>query len=184
MLIQFPWKVNEDTIMSWRNIFECRWNFQHIRNGEVIFEFKDRKNILCDEGEKAMVDTFFRKNASLYFSDDYFYIGLYKGTVVETSTLSTIPKEPAASYGYSRLAVERSSVGFPTIEQDEDGNWRVVSKEITYTASGGDIGPINGAFLCTSSNDTGALIGAVAAGIDRTIKAGDQSKLSLKFRQK
>lgn len=170
--------------MSWRNIFECRWNFQHIRNGEIIFEFTDRKNILVDEGEKAMVDTFFRKNASLYFTADYFYIGLYKGTVVEGTILSTIPNEPAVAYGYSRLAVERSPVGFPTIEKDTEGNWRVISKEVTYTASGGDIGPVNGAFLCTSSNNTGALIGAVAMGTSRTILAGDKSKISLIFTQK
>lgn len=172
--------------MSWRNIFECRWNFQHIRDGEVIFEFKDRKNILVDQGEKAMVDTFFRKNASLYFSGDFFYIGLYKGTIVEGTVLSTVPNEPKedAAFGYSRLSVERSTIGFPTIEQDANGNWRVISKEVTYTASGGDIGPINGSFLATSSDDTGALIGAVAVGVERTIKAGDQSKISLKFTQK
>jgi len=170
--------------MSWRNNFECRWNFQHIRNGKIIFEFKDRKNILVDEGEKVMLDVLFRKKDSLYFPGDYFYIGLYKGTIVEGTTLATVPKEPSALYGYSRLAVERSEVGFPTIEKDVDGDWRVASKEVTWTASGGDIGPINGAFLCTSSDNTGALIGAVATAVERTIKAGDQSIVSLMFKQK
>jgi len=60
----------------------------------------------------------------------------------------------------------------------------VVSKEVTFTASGGDIGPLNGAFLCTSSDATGALIGAVATGVERTIIAGDQAILDLKFKQK
>jgi hypothetical protein len=170
--------------MSWRDWLECRWTFRQIRKGKVIYEFVDRKNILVDEGEKAMVDVFFRKKDSVYFSGDYFYIGLYKGTISETTTLATIPNEPAVANGYSRLAIERSSVGFPTIEQDEDGHWRVVSKELTYTASGGDIGPVNGVFLCTSSDNTGVLIGAVAASTERTIEAGDDSKISLKFRQK
>ena len=171
--------------MSWRNYFECRWNFQHIRNGEVIFEFKDRKNILVDEGEKMAVDVLFRKRDSEYFAGDFFYLGMYKGTVVEATTLATIPNEPAAAFGYSRVAIERSLVGFPTLEQDpSDNNWRVVSKEITYTASGGNIGPVNGAFLGTSSDDTGVLICAVAAGTERTIIAGDQSKISFKFKAK
>jgi len=170
--------------MSWRDAYECLWTFQHIRDGKVIYEFRDKKNILVDEGELATIDTFFRDNASLYFPGDYFYIGLYKGTVVETSTLATIPNEPAAANGYARIAVERSSVGFPTIEQNEDGNWQVVSKEVTFTASGGNIGPVNGAFLCTSSDNTGSLIGAVAASVERTILSGDNSKLSLTFRQK
>jgi len=170
--------------MSWRDRYSCLWTFQHIRNGKVIYEFRDKPNILVDEGEKATIDTFFRNNASLYFAADYFYIGLYKGTITESTTLATIPNEPAVANGYSRVSIERSSVGFPTIEQDDDGNWRVVSKEITYTASGGNIGPVNGAFLCTSSDDTGALIGAVASSVERTILSGDNSKISLKFRQK
>lgn len=171
--------------MSWRNAFECLWTFQQIRDGKVIYEFKDRKNILVDEGEQAMVDVFFRKRDSVYFAADFFYIGLYKGTIVEGTTLATIPNEPAVANGYSRLAVERSTIGFPTLELDPvDNNWRVISKEVTYTATGGDIGPINGAFLATSSDNSGSLIGAVAVGVERTIISGDQSKLSLKFKQK
>jgi hypothetical protein len=170
--------------MSWRDIFEQRWDFKHIRNGKVIFEFTDRKNLLVDQGEKGMIDTFFRNNGALYFPSTNFYIGLYKGTLLETSTLATLPNEPALSFGYSRLVIERSTVGFPTIEQDEDGDWRVISKEVTYAAVGGDIGPINGMFLGTSSDNTGILIGGVAVGTDRTIKAGDQSIISIKFKQK
>jgi hypothetical protein len=170
--------------MSWRNIFEMQWNFQHIRNGKIIFEFKNRPNILTDQGEKAMVDVFFRKQDAVYFAADLFYIGLYKGTITEGTTLATLPNEPALLYGYSRLPIARSTTGFPTLEQDVDGNWRVISQEITYTAVGGDIGPVNGAFLATSSDDFGVLIGAVAAGVERTIKAGDQSKIALKFKQK
>ena len=168
--------------MSKHNQFECLWTFQHIRNGKVIFEFKDKPNILVDMGEKAMVDTFFRKRDSEYFPGDYFYIGLYKGTITETTTLASIPNEPSGG-GYSRIQIERSTVGFPTLEQDE-GHWRVISKEITFLASGGDIGPINGAFLCTSLGTTGVIIGAVAAGVESTIKAGSTAKISLKFKQK
>jgi len=172
--------------MSIRDRYECRWDFQHIRNGKVIYEFRNKKNILVDEAEKMMVDIVFRKNEDPYFPEgDYFYIGLYKGTITESTTLSTVPNEPASLYGYSRIQIARSSVGFPTIEQDSlDGNWRVITQEVTFEASGGDIGPINGAFLCTSSNNAGILIGAVAVGIERIIQAGDQAKLSLKFKQK
>ena len=169
--------------MGRHNQYECRWNFRHIRKGQVIFEFKDKQNILVDSGEKAMVDSFFRKKTSLYFPQgDYFYVGFYKGTITEETTLSSIPNEPVGS-GYARIAIERSAIGYPTLEQDE-GHWRVVSKEITFTAAGGDIGPLNGAFLCTSSDATGALIGAVATGVERTIISGDQAILDVKYKQK
>ena len=168
--------------MGKHNQYECLWSWKHIRDGKVIFEFEDKPNILVDEGEKAMVDTFFRKNADLYFAADTFYIGLYSGTVVEATVLATI-SEASSNGGYARIAVERSTVGFPTLDQHE-GHWRVTSKEVTFTAAGGDIDAVNGAFLCTSSDGTGSLIGAVAAGTSRIIFSGDSSIVSLKFRQK
>lgn len=150
--------------------YEGLWHIKHIRNGKIISE-EETKNILVDEGEKAIVDTFFRKNASSYFSADKFYIGLYKGTVSESTVLSTIPNEPSGN-GYSRIECERSNVGWPTLEQDE-GDWQVISKELSLTAVGGNIGPVNGAFLGTSLDDFGVLIGAIAMKIERTIVAGD-----------
>jgi len=150
--------------------YDCEWHIRHIRDGKIIYEEKT-KNILVDEGEKAIVDTFFRNNASSYLSSDVFYIGLHKGTVSESTTLATIPNEPVGN-GYSRIECERSNVGWPTLEQN-DGDWQVVSKEIGLTAAGGDIGPVNGAFLGTSLDNFGVLIGAVAMKIERTILAGD-----------
>lgn len=162
--------------------FESLWTVKQIRNSQVIFEVKDKPNILVDDGEKAVVDTFFRKKDSVYFASDNFYVGLYKGTISETTTLVTIPNEPSGN-GYSRSQIERSSVGFPTIEQHE-GHWRVTTKEISLTAVGGDIGPINGAFLCTSVDKSGVLICAVAVDPERLIIAGDTILFQLKIRQK
>jgi len=162
--------------------FDGRWDIKHIRNGKIIWEVKDKSNILVDQGEKAVVDTFFRNNSSIYFASDNFWAGLYKGTISESTTLVTIPNEPSGN-GYIRLQIERSTVGFPIIDQYE-GHWRVTSKEVSLTAVGGDIGPINGAFLCTSLDNSGILIGAVAIDPERTIIAGDTIYFQLKIRQK
>lgn len=157
--------------MGKHKFFENLWDIQHIRDGKVIWEVKGKPNILCDEGEKALADTFFRSNAATYFGVTNFYVGLYNGVVAETSILATIPNEPSGN-GYARQVCERSEVGFPTLESDE-GDWRVISKEITITASGGAIGPVNGAFLGTSLNDAGSLIGAIAMGAEQTIIEND-----------
>jgi len=157
------------------------WTIRQIRNGKVIYE-ETKKNIIPDEGEKALVDTFYRKNDSLYFAADLFCIGLYRGSISEATTIHTIPNEPSGN-SYSRQPIERSSVGWPTIEKHE-GDWRVVSKTVTITASGGDIGPVSGAFLCTSSDDSGVLLGAVAMTIVRTIPAGDKIEFEIKAKQK
>lgn len=157
------------------------WTIRQIHKGRVLWE-ETKKNIIPDEGEKALVDTFYRGNSSLYFAAATFYVGLYRGSIGESTVLSTVPNEPSGN-GYARTAIERSAVGWPTIEKHET-DWRVVSKTITITASGGDIGPVDGSFLCTSLNDTGVLIGAVAMSVSRTIPAGDKIEFTVKAKQK
>ena len=164
-------------------MLEQRWTVQHFRNAGVIWEVVDKKNRLVDQGERAIVDTFYRDKAANYFGMTNFYVGMFNGSVSETTVLSTLPNEPPATYGYSRQLVERSDVGFPTMEKHED-DWRVVSKELTISASGGDIGPINGAFLCTSSDNTGTLIGVLSFGVERTILSGDSIILTVKCKMK
>ena len=169
-----------------KNLFglEQYWTIRQFHKGKVIWEVVDRPNIIPDEGEKALVDTFYRANDSLYFPVDNFYVGLYSGSVAETTTLVTIGEAPSTG-DYSRQLIERSEVGWPTIEKNE-GDWRVVSKTITLTASGGDIGPVDGAFLCTSASGstTGVLIGALAMKVTRTIPAGDNIEFTVKAKMK
>jgi len=165
-------------MFSW----ECVWNIKHVRNGNVIWKLEDH-NLLVKEGGKAIVDTLIRDRASLYFPETDFYVGMYRGSISRSTTLATIPGEPTSN-GYARQLCERSVIGFPTLEVDEDDYWRVVSREMTITASGGSIGPIDGAFLCTSSDATGSLIGTVASGVQRTVLAGDSLIIQLKIRIK
>ncbi len=165
-------------MFSWN----CMWHFKHIRDGNIIWEFENH-NLLMKEGGKALVDIIMRNKDSLYFIDTDFYVGMYRGSVSRSTVLATIPGEPTSN-GYARQICERSVVGFPTLEVDEDDYWRVVSKEITFTATGGSIGPIDGAFLCTSADSTGTLIGSIATGVQRTILSGDSMIVQLKIRIK
>jgi len=157
------------------------WTITQKRNGRILWA-ETKKNLIVDEGEKALVDTFYRNLAATYFVTADFWVGLYYGSLAETTVLGTIP-EISAINGYARVQIERSVVGWPTIEFHEN-DWRVVSKTITMTASGGNIGPVNGAFLCTSSNNTGVLIGGVAMSMSRTIPAGDDIEFTIKAKQK
>ena len=101
--------------------------------------------MLMNDGEKAIVDIFFRNRANTYFGSGThrFFVGLYHGSVSESTALATIPGEPSGG-GYSRQAIERSVDGWPTIEQDDELDWQVVSVEIYFEAVGGDIGPVDG----------------------------------------
>ena len=121
-------------------------------------------------------------NASHYIPDIGFTIRLCFDTLVVTDTLSTMLGEPSGN-GYAAQTLERSSVGFPTKELNE-GVYRLVSKTITFTASGGSIGPVNTAVLATSNtvsaNDK--LIAFRALAMTRTILDGDS--LTVQFRLK
>lgn len=158
------------------------WQVRHFHKGKVIWEM-EKKNIIVDEGEKAFVDSFYRDNSSLYFSTAKFWVGLYQGNINETTILTTIPNEPDGSAGYSRQSIPRTTLGWPTIEQN-DGDWRVVSQTVTFQAFGGNIGPISGSFLCTSDDNSGVLIGALSFSFERTIPAGDIIELEIRAKHK
>jgi len=164
--------------LSWH----CTLLLRHVREGKVIWRLEDH-NLLMKGGGRAIVDTIVRDNGTSYFIETDWFVGLYRGTVSRSTVLATIPGEPSGN-GYSRSQCERSSVGFPTLEVDSEDYWRVVSKELTITASGGSIGPVDGAFLCTSSSSSGTLIGTIATGVQRTILAGDSMIAQLMIRFK
>jgi len=132
--------------------------------------------MLMNSGEKAIVDTFFRNRANIYFGSGthQFFVGLYRGSVSESTTLATIPGEPSGN-GYSRQVINRSAEDWPTLEQNDDLDWMASSVEVYFEAVGGDIGPADGYFVCTSADNLGTLIGTVPFKMERTIKAGDRA---------
>jgi hypothetical protein len=125
------------------------------------------RNALADEGEELMLDVFFR-NAS----QGSFYLGLCGGTPTDTTTLATLEGEPSGN-GYSRQEIERSSTGWPDLEQHE-GDFRVKSKLVTFQASGGAIGPVTNMFLTdVASGTSGNFIAWAALSQERTIEDGE-----------
>jgi hypothetical protein len=121
-----------------------------------------------------------------YFRDEeaptQFYVRLAYDSVSLTDGLADIQREPSGN-GYAAQLVERSSVGFPTIEQVE-GEWRVSTKQLTFTASGGNIGPFNVAFLATTSDNTGKLIAVMPFNTERIITDGQDGLVIIRTRLK
>ena len=162
--------------MSGRHLwYDATWNLKHIRNGEVIWE-ETKRNALLNEGEENMLRTYFRAESL----PPAFYVRLCNDTLVETDTLSTVLNEPSGN-GYAPYLLERSTVGWPTIEEDA-GDFRVISKMITFTAIGGSIGPVSTAYLATTLNNTGKLIAANGLSIVRTILAGDSLQGTIRIK--
>jgi len=157
--------------------YDSVWIIRHIRDGKVIWEDVG-SNSLVQGGEEQILETYFRDNGT--FIPTEFYVRLCNETLTVTSTLLSITTEPVGN-GYSAQLVERSTVGFPTKDIDS-GVIRLTSKLLSFTASGGQIGPVTTAYLSTTSDNSGTLIAFRALSLTRTILDGDT--MTLQFRIK
>jgi len=150
-----------------------KWTFRHIgRDGELLDEW-DQFNALADEGEEHMLDVTLRGATKT----NNFYLGLYNDTPAETDGLTDLTGE-ASGNGYSRQTIEGNNTGWPTLAKDS-GDYMASSKTVTFTASGGSIGPVTYAVLATSSDNTGKLIAYVALSQSRTLADGESLQCSM-----
>lgn len=148
-----------------KSFFDNIWTIKILdKDGKVLFE-EAGKNALADEGEDWVLRAAFRKD----YSTDKLYVRLCNEVLSETTTLSQITTEPSGN-GYASVELERSNIGFPTIE-DVGGDMRLRSKTVTFTAAGGSIGPISTVYLATTphGDNTGKLICYKALQVTQTI---------------
>ena len=158
----------------WYNSY---WTVTHVRDGEVIWQ-DYKRNALVDEGEENMLETYYCDQDA----PSQFYLRLCRDSLREIDTLLDVQNEPTL-YGYAPQMIERSTVGFPTKELHE-GDYRLTTKQVTYAASGGAIGPVNCAYLSTTSDNSGKLIAFVSLSMERTILDGDSlyAQISIKLK--
>ncbi len=152
------------------NGFIWRARCTDLKTGAILWE-QERHNDLLDEGERSIVMSYFRAEEV----PSQFYARLAYDSISLKDTLADIQREPVGN-GYAPQLLERSSAGWPTIQR-VNGLWQITSKEITFTASGGDIGPVNVMFLATTSDNTGKLISCVP--FDKTQSVVDGQGLTL-----
>lgn len=116
-------------------------------------------NIVVLEGKQAFLQAVVQNaDMGLAGTPPLFYIGLCDQVPAAADTLASITTEPTSDGGYARASVERSAVGWPTIDE-VNGVKRAQTQIITFAASGAAYsGPISRAFLCSvSSGATGTL---------------------------
>jgi len=135
-------------------------------------------NILHDEGELFFCQVLFTEEASVPAS---YYLGLDNRTsLAEADALSDLVGEPSGN-GYARQAVASDATDF-TISQ-ESGDYQAKTKTVTFTADGGDIGPVTKMFLCTvASGTSGVLIASKALSQERTLSDGESLECSFYIR--
>jgi len=180
-------RVKRALLKSKHPFFGIIANVKHIRNGKVIWEQKGIElmwNGLHDEGEKFILDVFFRAATA----PTNFYIGLGNnggtpGEPADNATLSTITEVSGTNYG--RQLIERSDVGFPTLQQDTDtGDWEVISKEVSFQNTGSSNWDAADYLFLTDaeSGTTGKLIASAALSTSRVLAPNDVLYVSIKIR--
>lgn len=145
--------------------------------GDISWQ-EEAYNALADEGEQNILDVYLRAATA----PTAFYIGLCGGTPGETTTLAQLTGEPSGN-GYSRQQITRdgTSNGWPTLALDT-GDYMATSKQVTFTANGGDWSAVTYAFLATTTDNTGKHIAFAALSQSRTIKNGETLQVIYKIK--
>lgn len=136
-------------------------------------------NSLANEGQYIFLDVILRDGTA----PTGYYIRLYDDTPVKTDALTDLTGEPSGN-GYAAAAVLRdsSASGWPTLALDS-GNYQAVSKTVTFTASGGVIGPVTYAVLATTSDNTGKHVAFGQLSASRTLQNGDSLNVTYYMKQ-
>jgi hypothetical protein len=129
---------------------------EHVRNGKVIWQSKNLYNTLHTEGENLLLQVLFTNDGML--PPVNYYLGLDNRPVIAISdTMASLQGEPVG-FGYVRQAVSSATgwqIGLT------NGVYAAVTEIVTFTAVGGDVGPVSNLFLTDKGDNTGTLISSV-----------------------
>ena len=148
------------------------------KKGILILKKENLYNVLHIQGEALILNAVFKGGSSSnpYIPVNYFLGMDYRSSLTETQTMSSITGEPSTN-GYVRQPIS-STTGF-TINSGAVPV-KATSGLVSFTASGGNWGPVKNLFLCdVSSGTSGNLISSVYMGNDLTVTA--DTVVSMKF---
>lgn len=148
------------------------WSFTHLNADGTIKDTWKQFNALADEGEQQILDCYFRDASE----PSSFYVRLFNDIPVETDTLTDLTGEVTGG-GYTAQALARNGTDFPTLALDS-GDYKLTSKELTFTASGSPYSVATYAVLATTTDNTGKLIAYVALSTSRTLATGESLKVT------
>ena len=128
--------------------------------GNFIVNGQRIPNIIPNGGEEAFIKMIVQDDDTVVSGSGNFYLGLCtNANVSATAVLSDLAEMSGG--GYARKAIERTAVGWPTIDV-VNGIYRGLSKTVNFAASGAAIGPYNRAFLCNVVSGTSGVLLAIS----------------------
>lgn len=108
-----------------------------------------------------------------------FYIGLATdASLAENATLASLTE--VTGTGYARVAVASDNVDI-TSATTGTNDWKVTTKDVTFTATDDDWDGANTVFLATTVDGTGKLLASAPLSATRTLGNGDTLTVALEL---
>jgi hypothetical protein len=171
---------------NWHGLIEIL-EINHIRDGEIIWQNFNLKNVLHQQGELYFLQILFANGSADSMGNTMtvpplYYFGLdNRSTISVTDTLSSISGEPTTNNYQRQVANSTTNWTFGT---STNGNNQAKSPILTFGAYGGSWGPVCNLFLTmqpqTTDNTNGYLISSVYLG-NAAITVIDGDSISLRM---
>lgn len=145
-------------------------NIEHLDvDGTLLWKQSNVRNLLHAQGEKFILDAMFSGDATIPTN---YYLGMdNRSSLARGDTLATVSaSEPTGSFGYVRSTVP-SSGSFVVTEVDEIV-YEAKSPILSFSATGGNWGPVSNLFLTNVLNFSGVLISSVLLSSPITVTDG------------
>ncbi len=154
---------------DWHGIMKVLW-IKQWREGQIIWEAENIRNILHKDGESFILRAVFQGGVQSQVIPENYYIGLdSRFSLSAEDNLGSLIGEPAGN-GYVRQAVSSSGDFEVTLEES---NYRATSPIVAFTAAIGGWGPVLNIFLTDSTTSSGNLISSAALPSALSVAAGD-----------
>ena len=135
-------------------------------------------NRILDEGAEALLDTIFEGANPL---GSNFYLGLMGLAYDLTDGLVDITEPTHNTNGYARAQLTRNATDWPSIAK-VNGVWRAMSKQVTFTASGGSFDEtVQRMFLCNAASGTTGVLFSVSGSFPEAKTLTDGQSLPVKY---
>lgn len=160
--------------------FHSIWDVRGVdRFGRVQWADLGLHNLMPDEGEQWLLEVAFSEVQTVPVNFGVLLTLEVAANIDELTTETTIADgtdgTEAVGNGYARQTIASDNTDFPVVF--DAGDWEAQSKTVTFTASGGSIGPVD--WMGLETGGAGKLVAAVALSASRTILNGDSLNTSV-----
>ncbi len=138
-------------------------------------------NLIPDGGKDEFYKMIFQDVTAIAGGANW-YIGLCDQTPAAANLLTDITTEPSGAGGYSRKAVVRSAVGWPTISTINSRR-AITSLAVTFTAAGADFSRVfSRMFLTDQSSGTAGKLYSISGPQTPAVLITDGASVQLQYR--